>query len=397
MSSDDQTNYFKKFNSTTWIDSVNQSEFFNSFETWFSFFEINSFWLNSLSFFFFSKFVFFVRTLFFSSRRNIFYEKQTSEQSYSLISWQTWNLSKLYFKIWKKTRKNVSKKKSKKSKNITTSDADLSFIKLNKIFRFLFDELKSVIFIEKKYIRLSIFSSVSSKTQLSFFFFRVSIKIFHDETFSIFFKNKTAKKRIDKLMFLNSRLNNDFFQSILFEEFDEMIVSKFVLFQKNYHTNALKAIIHKNMLHDYEKTKKQHFAERIATIEIWIKERRSWKIETCMTVYEIHRYDLNWIVFHIKMIQFFREWTMNDSIRNHEVHRSLSTWNMTEFDADLDVETKIESIKIIFVFAFIFAFKKSVTSKKKFVKTNLNVDDVIIIMINQSWFWIFSCAITFFV
>ena len=200
----------------------------------------------------------------------------------------------------------------------------MSFIKLNKIFRFLFDELKSVIFIEKKYIRLSIFSSVSSKTQLSFFFFRVSIKIFHDETFSIFFKNKTVKKRINKLIFLNSRLNNDFFQSAFFEKFDEMISSKFVLFQKNYHISALKAIIHKNMFHDHEKTKKQHFAERIAAIEIWIKKRRLWKIETCMTIYEIHRYDLNWTVFHIKMIQFFREWTMNDSVRNHKIHRSLS-------------------------------------------------------------------------
>ena len=69
-------------------------------------------------------------------------------------------------------------------------------------------------------------------------------------------------------MFLNNKLNNDFFQSAFFEKFDEMIASKFVLFQKNYHINALKTIIHKNMFHDYEKTKKQHFAERIATIEI---------------------------------------------------------------------------------------------------------------------------------
>ena len=155
-----------------------------------------------------------------------------------------------------KKKKNISKKKSKKSKNTITNDADLSFIKLNKIFRFLSDELKSVIFIEKKYIRLSIFSSVSSKTQSSSFFFRVLIEIFHDKTFSIFFKNKTIKKRIDKLMFLNSKLNNDFFQSAFFEKFDEMIVSKFVLFQKDYHISILKTIIHKNMLHDHEKTKK---------------------------------------------------------------------------------------------------------------------------------------------
>ena len=90
------------------------------------------------------------------------------------------------------------------------------------------------------------------------------------------------------------------------------------------------------------------------------------------------------------MIQLFREWTINDSVRNHEIHRSLSTWNLTEFDADLDVKTNIESIKIVFVFAFDSAFKKSVTSKKKFIKTNLNVDDVIIIMINQSWFFFFA-------
>ena len=69
-------------------------------------------------------------------------------------------------------------------------------------------------------------------------------------------------------MFLNNKLNNDFFQSALFEKFDEMIISKFVLFQKDYHISALKTIIHKNMLHDHEKTKKQHFVERIATIEI---------------------------------------------------------------------------------------------------------------------------------
>ena len=53
MSSDDQTNYFKKFSPTTWIDSINQSKFFNSFETRSSFLEIDSFWLNSLSLFFF--------------------------------------------------------------------------------------------------------------------------------------------------------------------------------------------------------------------------------------------------------------------------------------------------------------------------------------------------------
>ena len=291
-------------------------------------------------------------------------------------------------------KKKVSKKKSKKSKNITINDANLSFIKLNKIFRFLSDELKSMIFIKKKYIRLSVFFFVSSKTQSSFFFLCVSIEIFHDETFSIFFKNKTVKKRIDKLIFLNSRLNNDFFQSTFFEEFDEMIILKFVLFQKNYHINALKTIVHKNMFHDHEKMKKQHFVERIATIEIWIKKRRSWKIETCMIIYEIYRYDVSWTVFHIKMIQFFREWIMNDSVRNHEIHRSLSTWNMTEFDANFDVKTNIELIKIVFVFAFIFALKKSVTSKKKFVKTNSNVDDVIIIMTNQSWFWIFFCSIS---
>ena len=69
-------------------------------------------------------------------------------------------------------------------------------------------------------------------------------------------------------MFLNSRLNNDFFQLTFFEKFDEMIISKFVLFQKNYHISALKTIIHKNIFHDHKKTKKQHFVERIATIEI---------------------------------------------------------------------------------------------------------------------------------
>ena len=249
-----------------------------------------------------------------------------------------------------------------------------------------------MIFIEKKNICLLIFSFVLSKTQSSFSFLRVSIKIFHDETFSISFKNKTAKKRIDKLIFLNSRLNNNFSQSTFFEKFDEMIALKFVLFQKNYHINALKAVVHRNMLHDHEKTKKQHFAERITTIEIWIKKRRLWKIETCMTIYETYRYDLSWTAFHIKMIQFFREWTINDSIQDHEVHRSLSTWNLTKFDADFNAETNIESIKIVFVFAFILAFKKSITSKKKFVKANSNVNDVIIIMINQSWFWILFCA-----
>ena len=57
-------------------------------------------------------------------------------------------------------------------------------------------------------------------------------------------------------------------------------------------------------------------------------------------------------------------------------------------------QNKYRIDKVVFVFAFTFAFKKSVTSKKKFVKTNSNVDDVIIIMINQSWFWIFFCAIS---
>ena len=165
-------------------------------------------------------------------------------------------------------KKNASKKKSKKSKNIITSNADLSFIKLNKIFRFLFDELRSVILIEKKIHSFVSFFICVIKDAVIIFFFRVSIKIFHDETFSIFFKNKTAKKRIDKLIFLNSRLNNDFFQSAFFEEFDEMIASKFVLFQKDYHISTLKAIVHRNMLHDHEKTKKQHFAERIAAIKI---------------------------------------------------------------------------------------------------------------------------------
>ena len=195
-------------------------------------------------------------------------------------------------------------------------------------------------------------------------------------------------------MFLNSRLNNNSSQSALFEKFDEMIASKFVLFQKDYHISALKTIIYRNMFHDHEKTKKQHFVARIAAIEIWIKKRRSWKIETCMTIYEIHRYNLSWTVSHIKMIQLFREWTINNSVQNYEVHRSLSAWNLTEFDANFDVETNIKSINIVFVSAFIFAFKKSVTPKKKFVKTNSNVDDVIIIMINQLWFWIFSCAIS---
>ena len=70
---------------------------------------------------------------------------------------------------------------------------------------------------------------------------------------------------------------------------------------------------------------------------------------------------------------------------------------MTKFDADFDVKTDIKSIKIVFVFVFIFAFKKSITSKKKSVKTNSNVDDVIIIIINQSWFWIsFYAALEIF-
>ena len=69
---------------------------------------------------------------------------------------------------------------------------------------------------------------------------------------------------------------------------------------------------------------------------------------------------------------------------------------MTEFDADFNVETNIKLIKIVFVFVLIFAFKKSITSKKKFVKTNSNVDDLIIIMINQLWFWIFFRSISEF-
>ena len=130
------------------------------------------------------------------------------------------------------------------------------------------DELKSVIFNAEKYIRLSVFLFVSSKTQLSLSFFRVSIEIFHDEVLSTFFKNKIVKKRINKLIFLNNRLNKYFFQSTLFEEFDEMIISKFILFQKNYHISALKTAVYRNMLHDHEKTKKQHFVEQIATIKI---------------------------------------------------------------------------------------------------------------------------------
>ena len=166
MSSDDQTNYFKKFNSTTWIDSVNQSKFFNSFEIRFSFFEIDSFWLNSLSFFFQNSCLSLEH--FFFHFNETFFTKNRHQNNF--IRWY-YNRHEICQNFTSKhEKKNVSKKKSEKSKNITTNDANLSFIKLNKIFRFLFDELRSVIFIEKKYIRLSVFLFVSSKTQSSFFF-----------------------------------------------------------------------------------------------------------------------------------------------------------------------------------------------------------------------------------
>ena len=124
-----------------------------------------------------------------------------------------------------------------------------------------------MMFITEKYIHLSIFFIRFIKNAI-IIFFRLLIKTFHDEMCLIFFKNKTVKKQIDKLIFLNNRLNNNVFQSVLFEKFDEIIVLKFVLFQKNYYINALKATVHKTIFHDHKKAKKQHFVERIAAIKI---------------------------------------------------------------------------------------------------------------------------------
>ena len=113
MSSDNQTNYFKKLNPTAWIDSINQSKFFSSFETRSSFFKINSFWLNSLSFFFFQNSCLLFKNFFFH-----FNEASSTKNRYqnNFIRWYHDRHEICQNFISKHKKKKVFRKKIKKIK-----------------------------------------------------------------------------------------------------------------------------------------------------------------------------------------------------------------------------------------------------------------------------------------
>ena len=104
---------------------------------------------------------------------------------------------------------------------------------INNMFRFLFDSFRPAIIFTNNII-LSFLSFESFKLSSDFKFSKISIEIFHDETFSIKIKSETFKKRVKKLVYMNFKFNHEIYLSVLYDEYEEIVKEKYVIFDENF-------------------------------------------------------------------------------------------------------------------------------------------------------------------
>ena len=272
MSSDTQSNYFRNLSPKTWIDSLNSSEFdisksqlnLSESESKFS-----AIFVKSTAKFIFSRKKFrFTKSIDFNTST-----VKNSEQ-------KSFKTQKSFDDFMKKLKrlKNEMKKKRKFRTFMTEFDkksviqianevksAKSKPIFIDNMFRFLFDSFRPAI-ISTDSIILSFLSFESFKLSNDFKFSKISIEIFHDDIFSIKIRSETLKKRVKKLVYMNFKLNHEIYLSVLYDEYEEIVKKKYVIFDENFASISQKKAIHNKMLHIHEKIRKNHYEKKFKII-----------------------------------------------------------------------------------------------------------------------------------
>ena len=371
MSFDIQSSYFKNLFSKVWINSLNSFEFDIS-EFQLNFFESES-KFSAIFVKFIVKFIFFRKRLRFTKSRSIDFNMFTAKNSIqeSFKTQKSFKIQKSFDDFMKKLKrlKNDMKRKRKFRTFMIESDkknvihvaneiksAKSKSIFIDNIFRFLFDNFKSAIIFTDNII-LSFLLSESLKLLSEFIFSKISIEIFHDDTFSIKIRSETFRKRVKKFVYMNFKFNHEIYLSVLYDEYKKIVKKKYVIFDENFASISQKKGIHNKMFHIHEKVRKNYYEKKIQIIRKWIKIKKIWKTKFVLTLYSDDFKKIKFFEIFEKMLKDFKIYCNDDLLHQHDTYISVFDVNVIEFEKN-ESKNDIE-------------FKKKNQNKKKISFVNI--------------------------
>ena len=170
-----------------------------------------------------------------------------------------------------KKKKKLRKFEIESDKSVFTfiifdNSREISKLIRDNMFRFLSDIFRSMIFFEINII-LSFLSSESSKLFSQSKFPKIVIEMFHDEVSLQKIKNEINKNKTEKLMYMKFKINNEIHQSVLYDEYEKIVFSFHVIFEKSYALFSKKTKIHVKMFNIFDATKKTHYENKLKMIQ----------------------------------------------------------------------------------------------------------------------------------
>ena len=366
MSFDTQSSYFRDLFSKTWIDSLNS---FESDISEFQFFFESKSEFSAVSVRFIAKFIFFRKK--FRSTKSIDFNMFTVRNSVQKL-FKAQKSSDDFIKKLKRLKNEMKRKRkfrismtelNKKNVIHVTNEiksAKSKSIFIDNMFCFLFDSLKSAIIFTNNII-LSFLSSESFKLSSDFKFSRISIEIFHDDTFSIKIRSETIRKRVKKLVYINFKFNHEIYLSVLYDEYEEIVKKRYVIFDENFVSISQKKVIHNKMLHIHEKIRKNHYEKKLKIVRKWIKVKRTWEAKFILTFYSDYFKQIKFFEIFEKMLKNLKTYCNDDSLHQHDTYMSVSDVNVSEFEKN-ESKNDIE-------------FKKKNQNKKKIPFVNIKKSD----------------------
>ena len=349
MPFDTQSSYFRNLSSKVWIDFLNSSEFdvpkfqLNLFES-----ESRS---SAISVRFIVRFIFFRKRSRFTKSIdfNMFTVRDSAQESFKIQkSFDDFmkKLKRLKNEMKKKREFRISMTESNKKSVIHVAD-EVKFAKsksifIDNMFRFLSDSFRSAIIFTNNII-LSFLSSELFKLSSDFKFSKISIEIFHDGTLSIKIRSGTVRERVGKLVYMNFKFNHGVYLSVLYDEYEEIVKEKYVIFDKNFVSVSQREVIHNKMLHIHEKIRKNHYEKKLKIVRKWIKVKRTWEAKFILTFYSDYFKQIKFFEIFEKMLKNLKTYCNDDSLHQHDTYMSVSDVDVSEFEKNEsknDIESK---------------------------------------------------------
>lgn len=163
---------------------------------------------------------------------------------------------------------------------------------------------------------------------------RIPVGIYNDGVAPQRFKDKTARNRVGRLVFLSSKSYDEWQIPCFFGEFGEIAAESDILFQHDYDTVTKRRKAHLKLLSEHGNAIKEQTASYVATVEKYIRDRRFWEYETVSMLFHEQPYRVVFPAPDGEVLDALLEWTpTEDPVLGYGIHKPIPEYDLAEFRA----------------------------------------------------------------